>query len=695
MPASRPPEPPPEPGPEPRSLPRWRSPYDHWAAALAPAPQGARELVVAAEVNRCAKVRPRLDRALAQGIARTDARGGGSGDEGDGYGGGDGGAMTLYLPADAADSVLESLGDEVDVWSAGRPVAVAGPPAPPSETASNSASPPAAAALRVAAPIVPPFPDVPVVAVIDDGIGWLNQRFCRRDPAAGLAAPLRTRFHAVWLQSFAPAPEGAQLAAGRVLRRAEIDAILAQGGRLEEAVEYRRIHAPIYGAALPRMAEQSASHGTHTLDLAAGADPWGDDPARHWPLLAVQLPPAAVDDTAGTALEPMLVRGVDWCLAEARALGGRGPVVINISYATFAGPKDGTKAVEARIARAVDRFQARTGRQARVVLSWGNARQTRQAARLVLAPRGVAAGLDWRLPPDDHTASYLEVRPDRPADLNRLSLALTPPGAGAPVQVIAPIPADTFVDVTDAAGRAVGQFARIGPRVTAPGVTTPAHAVLAMAPTEEDGPRPRAPHGAWGLAWSVTGARPCTLRLEVQRDDTPMGYRANGRQSTLDHPLVEEDDPETGGWGAPEAGCPITRAGTHSSFATSPSPCLIAVAAARADSLSPARYSAEGAAWTRAGPALAALADRGPARPGLVAAATFSGGGRMLDGSSAAAARATRALALHLSGPGPHPAAGPAEIAALVAGWGSPTAPADVARLGAGVLTDPAEPPRL
>lgn len=654
--------------PEPAPLPRWLSPHAAFASAIAPAPKQAE--LVAAEVVRRGKAQPRLDRALAEGAIRADA----VAEEG----AWDDGPVTLYLPAGRVEALLDSLGDEVEVWSVGRPLPLAAAQPTP------AGRPPAA---RL------PRPDAPVVAVIDDGIGWLNQRFCRIDPQAAPGAPLRTRFAAVWLQAFAPSPHGPGLGAGRVLHSAEIDALLAQGDRLEEAAEYRRVNGPLYGPTRPRMSEHSTSHGTHTLDLAAGADPWGADPVRDWPLLAVQLPPEAVDDTAGTALEPMLVRGVRWCLRQARAMGGSGPVIVNISYATFAGPKDGTKAVEAQIARAVDLFRAQTGRQARVVLAWGNARRTRQAARLVLAP-GAAERLDWRLPPDDHTASHLEIRPDRPADLNRLTLALTPPGGGA-AQVIGPIPADTFVPVVDAAGRAVGRFARIGPRPTAPGVVTPAHAVLSMAPTEEDGTRPRAPHGAWGLALSATGNRPCALRLEVQRDDTAMGYRANGRQSTLDHPLAEGPDPETGGWGAPAAGCPITFEGTHSSFVTSPSPCLIAVAAARADRLRPARYSAQGAAWTKPGPDLAALGDRGPARPGLVAAATFSGGARMLDGSSAAAARATRVLALHLSGPGPKPPAGPAEIAALVAGWGSPAAPADAARLGAGVLTGPADPPRL
>ena len=659
------------PSPDPRPLPRWSSPFDDWAEALARPVKAAATRLVPAEVCRRGKAQPVLDAALAAGEIRADATADDEGDE----------AMTLFLDPATAAVTLDRLGDEVAVLSLGRPRSLV--PAQPEPAAGSRA------------PAPPLRKDVPVVAVIDDGIGWLNQRFCRRNPGAAADAPLRTRFHAVWLQSFAISPQGAQVVGGRILRRAEIDVHLALGERLEEETAYRRLNAQLYDPETPRMSSHSTSHGTHTLDLAAGADPCGADPARDWPLLAVQLPPEAGGDTAGAALGPTVGGGGRWCLKEARAMGGTGPLIINISYATFAGPKDGTKAVEAQIARAVDQWQARTGRQARVVLAWGNARRSRQAARLVLTPGNPAQALDWRLPPDDYTASYLEFRPDQPADLDRLALVLTPPGPGAAPQVIGPIPPDTFLPVTDAAGRPAGRFARVGPRVTAPGITTPAHAVLAMAPTEEDGPRPRAPHGAWGLSLSAGGTRPLALRLEVQRDDTAMGYRQNGRQSRLDHPLAEGRDDETAGQGAPGPGCPVTFAGTHSSFVTSPSPCLIAVAAARADNLSPARYSAEGAAWTKAGPEIAALGDRGPARPGLAAAATHSGGARMLDGTSAAAARASRVLALHLSGPAPHPAPGPAEIAALVAGWGVAASAADAARVGAGVLTAPADPPRL
>lgn len=658
--------------PDANPLPPGTSAYADWARRLAAEP-GATRAPQAGRL-RAALVQPRdaegLRRAVAAGAVRLDATLPDLPETGDD-------PCLIYW--DDADPGLPAGGIVAlaDILCEGHPVSVEDAAPDKSAYARNSRPDPTVAG--------------PIVAVIDDGIGFLNTRFCATRPGASTGSTLRTRFHAVWLQSSRARPAaGGALAAGSILTRAAIDAMLAQGPRLEEAATYRALNAALLHPAAPRLSERGTSHGTHVLDLAAGAWPEdAADPVRAWPLLAVQLPPEAVDDTAGTLLEPLLVQGVRWCLRQAEAMSDTAPVIVNISYATFAGPKDGTKAVEAQIARAVAAWRARTGREARVVLAFGNARLTRQAARTTLAP-GAGQDLRWQLPPDDHTASYLELRPDRPADMGRLTLTLTPPWGVS--QSFGPIPPDSWLSVTGAGGQEVGRFYHIGPRVTAPGTVSPAHGVLAMAPTEEDGPRARAAHGGWGVALSATGKGDVPLRLEVQRDDTPMGYRLNGRQSYLDHPLAEGWDTEGRDYGAPLPGCPITRAGTHSSFVTSAEPAILSVGAARDDTRTASRYGAEGAAWTVPGPDLAALADRSPwGAPGLVASGTFSGSGRTLDGSSAAAARVTRALALHLAA-GPS-VPGPAEIAALVAAHGQPAT--DAARLGAGVLTAPRETIRL
>jgi hypothetical protein len=517
----------------------------------------------------------------------------------------------------------------------------------------------------------------PIVCVIDDGIGFLNARF-RRDRPRGTA----TRFHAVWLQSYAitapPTPTG-RARLGRVLSRDEIDAMLAQGPRLEEDAEYRRLNAALFPPSTHRATDRWMGHGTAVLDLAAGADPGAGQPEEGWPLLAVQLAPEAVDDTSGTRLAPMIEQGVRWCLRMARQISSTAPVIINISFATFAGPKDGTSALERMVARLTDRWETKWGRPARVVMSFGNARRTRQAARLAVG--ATPQVLDWRLPPDDFTPSFLELRADPGQDIGALSLTVTPPGG--PAQQLTPLPPGTHLAVTNGAGRRIGRLYHIPARATGGGLIHRAHLVLAMCQTAEDGPRPTAPHGAVTL--SLSSPVPMALRAEVQRDDTIPGYRLNGRQSWLDHPLVEEWDDETMDYGAPGTGCPITRAGTHSAFASAASPRVLAVAAVRADAGIATRYSAEGAPWVMPGPALAAPGDRSMVRPGVLAAAMHSGSTMAIDGTSAAAGLATRALARHLAA-AQAPVPGPAEVAALIAAGGTPAAPGTAHRIGQGAL---------
>lgn len=513
----------------------------------------------------------------------------------------------------------------------------------------------------------------PIVCVIDDGIGFLNARFRRADPAA--PGGLRTRFHAVWLQSLAlMAPPGpaAEARLGRVLARDEIDAFLAQGDRLEEDAVYRGLNAALYPPGVHRSTDRWQGHGTAMADLAAGADPGRGMAEETWPMLAVQLAPEAVDDSSGVRLVPMLVLAVRWCLRMARQVSRTAPVVITIAYANFAGPKDGTSAFERTLARLADRWEAKWGRPVRILLAFGNARRRRQAARMAVTATPQA--LDWRLPPDDFTPSYLEVRADAGQDISHLSLTVTPPRS--PAQVVTPLPPGTHRAIRDGAGRIVGRAYHIPDRPAGGGLVNRAHLVLAMAQTAEDGPRPTAPHGAVTLQL----AAPATLdlRLEVQRDDTIPGFRLNGRQSVLDHPLAA--DPDTG----PQTG-PITTAGTHSAFAGSRSPRVIPVAAVRDDTRQPTAYSAEGAAWVRPGPDLAAPGDRSAVRSGVLAAAMLTGSVTALDGTSAATGLAARALARHLAATAA-PVPGPAEITALIAAGGE-DAPAGTAhRLGAGVL---------
>ena len=534
-------------------------------------------------------------------------------------------------------------------------------------------------------------PETPIVAVIDDGIGFLNTRFCRRDRRGTAPARYRTRFRAVWLQAFqtipSPSHSPAYVQTGQVLFRRDIDALLAKGPGLEEELTYRQLNRQLLEPGAHCSTEFSFTHGTHILDLAAGADPESDDPVQDWPLLAVQLPPEAVDNTAGTQLEPCIIDAVRWILRQARRMNDHSPVVINISFATFAGPKDGTKPVEAMVKHLLERWQAKTGRQARLVFAFGNARRNRQSAFATLDSNR-AHSIDWCLQPDDFAPSYLELRPLNPADLARLTVTLAAPDGAT--QAIGPIPANTKRYIHNAQGRKIGAFFHVAARVSAPGVTTPAYAALAMAPSAGEGTTVQ--HGRWGIGLSATGTNNIPIRLEVQRGDTAQGYRLNGRQSYLDHADAYGWDSETADYRQPEPAGPVTRAASHSSFVTAQSPCIYTVAAALGDTLGPCLYSPDGAEWSVPGPSLSAVADRGTALRGLVASGTYSGSGRALNGTSAAAAVTTRTLAQAFSDGEIPTAPGVSEAAHLIALYGGQPQPARDARQGAGVLAQPARP---
>src|SRR5690606_12879780 len=101
----------------------------------------------------------------------------------------------------------------------------------------------------------------------------------------------------------------------------------------------------------------------------------------------------------------------------------------------------------------------------------------------------------------------------------------------------------------------------------------------------------RAPAGGWTIGLGIRRGGPLPLRLEVQRGDTPMGYRPNGRQSHLDHPRAHDWDDARADWTAPGPDCPVTRAASHSSFVTARSDCVHVVAAAHdLPDLPPAPY---------------------------------------------------------------------------------------------------------
>ena len=185
------------------------------------------------------------------------------------------------------------------------------------------------------------------------------------------------------------------------------------------------------------------------------------------------------------------------------------------------------------------------------------------------------------------------------------------------------------------------------------------------------------PAGAYVLRLTNEGRAPLDAHLETQRDETPSSFPSWGRQAYLDHAAAYGWDRQVAGYGAPAG--PIARAGTLSAYATAQGPGVLVVGAAfDRDNLGrAARYSAAGPNPGRARPDMAAVAEESQAHPGVLAAATLSGGVTRFSGTSAAAPQITRALVAAL-------AANPALDLADVSGLFDPLTPD--AQLGTGLL---------
>ncbi|MBL9048750.1 MAG: S8 family serine peptidase [Tabrizicola sp.] len=485
--------------------------------------------------------------------------------------------------------------------------------------------------------------NVPLVAVIDDGIGYLNARFRRsRD---------ETRIRAVWLQSTEREGAAGGVLNGCVLGQAEIDKMLADGG--DEVAQYRARNRSLFPMPDGVLTDRHVAHGTHVLDLAAGAAPWAGDELSRLPILAVQLPPASIRETSGRRMETHLVQGLRWILSEVLRQADHSdvpPVIVNISLGSLAGPGDRHAFLADWLAYEVARHARVTGGgEIRLVVAYGNSRLGRLVARGELR-QSQAMKLIWRVQPDDHSSSFLELRADQ-SQVAGLSLRLKPPeGSGLPGLDI-PWP------VAGKGWRLPGPIAAVTASHEDGGQS---HVHLALGPTAGTGPMPAAPSGAWLIEVRTEMIEPVRVTARVQRDDTPPGYPTLGRQSWLDHPLAWDWDPDQRGFLAPRLaqdapGCPVTREGSFVAFAGADDPRILFVGAGRPvtgrrGELQATAYSSEGVQHfarpgESRGPTLMAQGDGGVLLRGMRATGVPSGSVVRMSGTSVAAPQVTRALA--------------------------------------------------
>lgn len=477
-----------------------------------------------------------------------------------------------------------------------------------------------------------PPPDV-VIGVVDDGIAFAHERFrCRR--ANGQPA---TRLLAFWDQSLEPMPDGPWVH-GPVHDRARLnDAFHAamHAGHLVEAQAYAGLGY--------REVRHRVTHGTHVMDLACGADP-GDDFAP--PIVAVQLPAAAIADTSCASTTVYMLDAIRFVLATADAAvppsGRICPTVINLSIGNIAGPHDGSSIFE----KALDEMVALRD-DCHVVLAAGNSYLSRCHAWIAVEA-GDAAELDWQIQPGDGTPSYLEMwvgdAEGGVADVSAVQLTVTPP-AGQPVSVGVGQGAVLHIDGAPVA--MIGWQAQVanGRR---------AMALIAVAPTacEAGWPQP-APCGAWHVALHNGGSAELECRAYVQRDDAPLGRPTLGRQSWIEDRDYHRFDRRGGVQLRDSRSAFVRRSGTLNGLASG---ALVHVAGGAmldgTEQPPPARYSSvplpderEGNGGLRA----LEITEDSPVLHGVLAAGSASGSRVALSGTSMAAPQLARLIAEDLA----------------------------------------------
>lgn len=486
-----------------------------------------------------------------------------------------------------------------------------------------------------------------ITAVIDDGIAFAHQNFRDRNG--------ESRIECCWLQSARQEGSG-RLLFGRELFRRDIDTLLERSGRDEEQV-YASIAMSDadrrYGTTMRRF----ATHGTHVLDIAAGF--------RHVPLagdasaaegldrvriLAVQLPPSAIADTAGFGKDAYFLSAFHYIFQRAdavfKAYGITNPgdqwLTVNFSFGATGGPHDGTGRIEQGIQDLVSQRTA-LGKPTQVIMPAGNTFSS--ALYGEIQPRMLDGDdtdtIPWRVQPNSSASSHLEIW--FPGNPDGATLEISWPHGGPPLV----FGLSRAADVKFPAGTA--PYGQICLSEFKDGKWL---AVISLAPTEplQEGLR-AAPAGLWKIQLRQPPDQrfASSICCRIQRSENPFGFTTGARQSYFD----DHTDTPFGTDGAlamcDDKNAFVRRFGSLNGMAIGRS--IWIVGGVYADTQLPTARSAAGPIRPLPFSALpfvdlSAPSDDGTALPGRRAAGTFSGASARLSGTSVAAPCCSRQVAL-------------------------------------------------
>lgn len=547
-----------------------------------------------------------------------------------------------YLVAIVAASYLREMSAEVRRRTAGIVESVT-----PGLPLDSTALPPPDEKPTQAPPpqILPATQGTVVMAVIDDGIAFANERFRKI-----VAGKVKTRVEYWWLQDGPYIGPTSTVSHGYELRRPDINKLLAActvDGAIDEGLLYRKATLLDFRQQGHKSVAWHAAHGTAVMDLACGYDP--DPPVEDRPIIAVQLPVRVTADTSGGSLYPWVVMAIAYILDRVAVLSGgpqapQLPVVITLSYGRLEGPHDGTSDIE----RAFEQFIQQSSGKVRIVLPAGNSFLLRTHAQVEFRQANQCKSLRWRVLPDGFTPSFAEIwlplrEPDAP--LNRLEVTITSPTGdrhtisetSGPVRWGVPgrVYAEAHYSIAQPSGR--GMFR------------------ISVAPTTylDDPTLTLSPPGTWCIELKNVndGLTGHVVHAWVQRDDTLYGFPVRGRQSFFDDPCYvrfdqpgydkETDDPDS----------LVKRAGTINSMATGEST-IVAGGYLRKE-MAMASYSSAGVlVGPSRFPDAAAVSEDSRIYSGIFAAGSYSGSVVAMNGTSVAAPQVARLVASDLAAGG-------------------------------------------
>ncbi len=460
-----------------------------------------------------------------------------------------------------------------------------------------------------------------ICAIIDDSIGFANARFRK--------SATETRIEALWIMDGTNAPsipEEFEVFGGLVLFRDQINTLLRRfysDGAVDEAALYAHLDSE-FDVGLGTLS--SETHGTHVLDLFAGAE-MGTPPgiSGERPIIAIVLPQLAVRDSSGTHSEFFVQEAVAWIdnlvrnftTSEEAEL----KLVTNFSFGLLAGPHDGHSLLEKSLATIPARPRSAA------VLPAGNSYDSRTHAVAEVTPDHPSFSINLEISPLNRLSTFVEIwRPARPTEkVPRLKLSFDTPWGS--------LSEDDLEFGQGFEWCPAGKLTMRTYHLSAPrshdGSISRELAMFAVLPTDaSDENLPFAPEGKWAVSFTANGTEEEVVDLWIQRGGSVFGYPNLGRQSRFIS-------------GQPS----IENLGTLNALATADK--VVSVGGyVRSGNFEPASYTSAGSQrFYGRFPDVSAPSDQSRSVSGIVASGTFSGSHASLSGTSVAAPQVAKMLA--------------------------------------------------